>query len=228
MSTPSCVESAWKQQLNSCTTDYCRGWTKTHFLSCCFAQESPLRHVVMTSTTNPPHESGAFQFSLTFQRRGFARPCRPAVTRFWFWFDSTLHGVHTQEENEAMERWVHTHTHTDTHTREITAGGHGCLELRALALPPPAPIPLSHRVPGGQRDHDFLLHPVLCWRKGHLSASPAAEHRWHTWTSLTHWPLSQRSWHEDRNSFAWISKGCMNYSTNQAFNQQKNNCSLYW
>lgn len=37
------------------------------FSLCCFAQESPLHHVVMTSTTNPPHESGAFQFSLTLR-----------------------------------------------------------------------------------------------------------------------------------------------------------------
>lgn len=102
-STPSCAKkkkkekrrSAWKQQLNSCATDYCRGWAKTHFLSCCFAQESPLLHVVMTSTTNPPHESGAFQFSLTL--RGV----------FHSSLQATLH-----EENEAMEYCAHTHTHT--------------------------------------------------------------------------------------------------------------------
>lgn len=105
MSTPSCVQSAWKQQLNSCTTDYCRGWTKTHFLSCCFAQESPLHHVVMTSTTNPPHESGAFQFSLTF-RGPLTDLCRPVILS-WFWVH-IAYMIH-MNKNEAMEHCVHKH-----------------------------------------------------------------------------------------------------------------------
>lgn len=199
MSTPSCVQSAWKQQLNSCTTDYCRGWTKTHFLSCCFAQESPLRHVVMTSTTNPPHESGAFQFSLTF-RGPLTDLCRPVTLR-WF-------SVHTQH---IWYIWARTRPWSAVCTNmwDAQVGDHsrGALAFgaQALAFPPPAPSPLSHRVPGGQRDHDFLQLPVLCWRKGHLPASPAAEQHWHTWTSLTQWPPRWRSWNEDQDLFALIS-----------------------
>lgn len=45
----------------------------------------------------------------------------------------------------------------------------------------PSHVEWSHREPAGQRDHNFLLHPELCWRKGHLPASPAVEQLWHTW-----------------------------------------------
>ena len=66
--------------------------------------------------------------------------------------------------------------------REIAAGGRGLFAA-------PAPIPLSRGVPGGRRDHDFLLHPVLCWGKGHL---PAEQH-WHTSALWLSDPLKGRS-----------------------------------
>lgn len=192
--TSRCVKSAWKQQLNSCSADYCRGWTKTHFLSVVLHKS---RHFTMWwwhQRQIPLSESGAFQFSLTL-RGVFTRLCRPVT--FWIliwvcmlWCPHSRKSVHTHTRGIHRCPW------------EITAGGRGCLELRALTLPPPAPIPPSHRVPGGQTDHYFLLHPVLCWRKGHLPASPAAEQHW---TTLTHWPLSRRSWNEDRDLFALIS-----------------------
>lgn len=71
MSSTSCAKSAWKQELNSCAADYRRGWTKTHFLSLVLHKS---RHFAMWPGHQrqiPSHESGAFQFSLTFQRRVF-------------------------------------------------------------------------------------------------------------------------------------------------------------
>lgn len=117
MSSTSCVKSAWKQQLNSCITDYCRGWTTTHLLSC-FAQELPLHHVMMTSDNKSPLIS---QFSLTFQRGFFfASLCRPHTGRWG-------HGALC-----AHRRGIH------RCAWEITAG---CSELRALAFHPTSTHP---------------------------------------------------------------------------------------
>lgn len=97
----------------------------------------------------PPRESGPFQFSLTFFyfRELFCFFFFPSVRASDTFFDSHLRS----------------HRVKKMRPREITAGGRGLFAA-------PAPIPLSRGEPGGRRDHDFLLHPVLWWRKGHLHA----------------------------------------------------------
>lgn len=64
-------------------------------------------------------------------------------------------------------------------------GVHGRSQQVVLSLgpwhsTPPAPIPLSRRVPGGQRDRNFLLHPVLCWEKRSTSCITCC------WATLTY------------------------------------------
>lgn len=148
-----------------------------------------------------PHESEAFQFSLTL--RGVSTSlCRPGhntsicdsdltwyIRRqtYWLWIKLYIlmiiqWDVHTlykkEKKNIVIFQWV---------THQI----HSCSQ--AGLTTPWTLILMSRRVPGGQRDHYFLLHP-----KGHLLASPTAEHHWHTWSPVTHPPPSWRSWNKVR------------------------------
>lgn len=138
----------------------------------------------MTSTTNPPHESGAFQFSLSL-RGVFTRLCRPAM--FFFKKEKKEPSL-----DSVPRKWGRGEPCAPTWDAQVsagdrTAGGHGRSELRAVTFPLPAPRPTEPR--GAWRPEGPRL-PAYTQRKGHLPASPAAEQLWHTWTSRTRWPVS--------------------------------------